>query len=108
MSVEMTREGEIATITISRPRAMNALDAETLRALRDAVGELAVDPPRVVLLSSAGDRVFVAGADIAAMSTMSPEEAREFALLGHGTFDALERLPSIVLAVVQGDALGGG
>ena len=108
MSVEMTREGEIATITISRPRAMNALDADTLRALRDAVGGLAADPPRVVLLSSAGDRVFVAGADIAAMSSMSPEEAREFALLGHATFDALERLPSIVLAVVQGAALGGG
>ena len=108
MSVEMTREGEIATITIDRPRAMNALDADTLLGLQDAVRGLGDAPPRVVVLASAGDRVFVAGADIAAMSTMTPEEAREFALLGHATFDAIERLPSIVVAVVQGAALGGG
>ena len=108
MSVEMTRQGEVATVTISRPRALNALDADTLRSLRECMQNLAMDPPRVVVLDSAGDRVFVAGADIASMSTMTPEEAREFTLLGHAAFDAIERLPSIVLAVVQGAALGGG
>ncbi len=108
MSVEITRQGEIVTVTISRPRALNALDAETLRSLRDAMQGLSSDPPRVVVVESAGDRVFVAGADIAAMSTMTSEEAREFTLLGHAAFDAIERLPSVVLAVVQGAALGGG
>lgn len=107
-SVTLERDGAIATLTIQRADKMNALDRDTLLELRAAVGELAREPARVVLLATAGERVFVAGADIAAMSQMSVEEARVFSQLGHETFDALEALPSLVVAVVQGAALGGG
>lgn len=106
--VTLTREAGIARLTIERADKLNALDRDTLLALRARVGELARAPERVVLVASAGERVFVSGADIAAMAEMSVEEARRFAELGHETFDALEALPSLVLAVVQGAALGGG
>lgn len=106
--VSLVRDGVIAELTIQRADKLNALDRETLLELRAAIGELAREPARVVLLASAGERVFVSGADIAAMSQMSVEEARAFSQLGHETFDALEALPSLVLAVVQGAALGGG
>lgn len=106
--VSLVRDGAIAELTIQRADKLNALDRETLLELRAAIGELAREPARVVVLASAGERVFVSGADIAAMSQMSVEEARAFSQLGHETFDALEALPSLVLAVVQGAALGGG
>jgi enoyl-CoA hydratase len=107
-AVRLTREESIATLLIDRADKLNSLDLTTLRELRARVGELAADPPRVVLVTSAGQRAFVAGADIEAMAGMSAEEARRFSMLGHETFDALEGLPCLVLAVVQGAALGGG
>ena len=107
-NVALTRDGEVATLRIDRPRAMNALNEATLVELREHLRELAKAPARVVRVTSAGDRVFVAGADIAAMSEMGPEEARSFSHLGHEVFEALESLPSLQLAVVQGAALGGG
>src|SRR6185369_11260658 len=97
--VHLERRGDVATLCIDRPRALNALDRDTLLSLRARVEELAREPARVVL---------VAGADIAAMSEMSAEEARSFSALGHETFDALEALPALTVAVVQGAALGGG
>src|SRR5215831_921870 len=107
-AVRLTREESIATLLIDRADKLNSLDVPTLRELRQRVGELAVDPPRVVLVASAGQRAFVAGADIEAMAGMSAQEARRFSMLGHETFDALESLPCLVLSVVQGVALGGG
>ena len=107
-TVSLDRHGDIATICIDRPQAMNALDRETLLALRGHIDSLAREPARVVRVTSAGERVFVAGADIASMSEMTVEEARTFSRLGHETFDALEALPSLQVAVVQGAALGGG
>jgi len=104
----LERNGQIATLRIMRPRALNALDEETLLELRAHAHSLRREPPRVVLIASAGDRVFVAGADIGAMARMGPEEARAFSHLGHETFDAIEALPSLQVAVVQGAALGGG
>lgn len=106
--VSLERSNDIATLRIERPRAMNALDEETLLELRAHAAALTREPARVVLVTSAGDRVFVAGADIAAMSKMGTEEARAFSQLGHETFEAIEALPSLVVAVVQGAALGGG
>ena len=106
--VSLKRDGAIAELTIERADKLNALDRDTLLELRAAIGELQRDPARIVVLASAGDRVFVSGADIAAMSKRSVEDARAFSQLGHETFDALEALPSVVLAVVQGAALGGG
>ena len=107
-NVVLHREGAVASLRIDRADKMNALDRATLEELRGAVEELARMPSPVVTISSAGDRVFVAGADIEAMSKMGLEEARRFSELGHATFDALEALPSVVVAVVQGPALGGG
>jgi enoyl-CoA hydratase len=107
-AVTCTRDGDVAELTIERADKLNALDRQTLVELRAAVGELARAPARVVLVASAGERVFVSGADIAAMSQMTVEEARSFSQLGHEAFDALEALPSLVVAVVQGAALGGG
>jgi len=107
-SVKYKRDGYVAELTIERAEHLNALDRATLLELRSAVADLARAPARVVLVASAGERVFVAGADIAAMAQMSVEEARSFSQLGHETFDALEALPSLVVAVVQGAALGGG
>ena len=74
-SVSLKRDGAIAELTIERADKLNALDRDTLLELRAAIGELQRDPAHVVLLASAGDRVFVSGADIAAMSAMSVEEA---------------------------------
>src|SRR5258708_6186204 len=107
-AVSLKRAGDVAELTIERADKLNALDRGTLLELRAAIGELTRDPVRVVLVASAGERIFVSGADIAAMSTMTVEEARAFSQLGHETFDALEALPSLVIAVAQGAALGGG
>lgn len=107
-SVCLTREDTIATLSIERPDKLNSLDAATLAELQAHIAELAREPARVVLVTSAGERVFVSGADVEAMSRMGVEEARAFSALGHATFDALEALPSVTIAVVQGAALGGG
>ncbi|MFM7736020.1 MAG: enoyl-CoA hydratase/isomerase family protein [Alphaproteobacteria bacterium] len=107
-NVVLHREGAVARLHLDRAAKMNSLDRATLEELRAAIAELVRMPAPVVLVSSAGDRVFVAGADIEAMSKMGLEEARRFSELGHETFDALEALPSVVIAVVQGAALGGG
>lgn len=102
-------EGAIATLTINRPESLNSLNAATLQALGAAVRGLAAQQGiRCVILTGAGDKAFVAGADIAAMSTMSQAEALEFSLLGQQVFSSLEELACPVIAAVNGFALGGG
>jgi enoyl-CoA hydratase len=100
----------LATLTINRPKQLNALDALTLTEIGTAL-ELARargGDVRAVILTGAGEKAFVAGADIAAMSKLGPAEAREFAALGHRTLNALEALPVVTIAAVNGFALGGG
>lgn len=106
--IVLERDGSVASLFIDRAEKRNALDAATLLELREHVADLARRPPAVVAIRTAGDAVFVAGADIGAMSRMGVEEARRFSELGHETFDAIEQLPSVTVAVVQGAALGGG
>ncbi len=102
-------EAGIATLTINRPQALNALTRELLEELGTAFSRLQDDPAvRVILLTGSGDKAFVAGADIAAMAGFSPLEARELALLGQRTLAAIEACPLPVIAVVNGFALGGG
>ena len=88
---------------------MNALDLETLQALHDRLQELAHDPEaRVVIVTGAGDRAFVAGADIKHMSSLSVLEAREWGGLGHACALLLETMRKPTIAAINGFALGGG
>src|ERR671936_1150162 len=96
----------ISTITVNRPKALNALNSQTLRELTQAVRECA--DSRVIILTGAGDRAFVAGADIAEMVPMGPWKAREFSELGHVLTALIEDIPSATIAAVNGYALGGG
>jgi enoyl-CoA hydratase len=102
-------KGSIATITINRPKALNALNRAVLeeitRVLRDVRHDASV---RVLIVTGAGDRAFVAGADIAAMADMATVEGLEFTRLGHRVMHTFEELPIPVIAAVNGFALGGG
>lgn len=100
----------ILTITVDRPDALNALSAAVLGELEAVLASIAATPTdrRGVILTGAGDKAFIAGADIRAMSTMTPDEAASFGRLGQGVTTALESLPVPVVACVNGFALGGG
>ena len=101
--------GQIRWLTVDRPPALNALDPATMDALGRAVEACGSAPDlRAVILTGAGERAFVAGADVAALSAMSPAQAAAFSRRGHEVFGALERLSVPVIAAVNGHALGGG
>jgi len=107
--VLVSHDGPISTVTINREKSLNALNRPTLEALRDALSELSARGElRCAILTGAGDRAFVAGADISEMVHMGAEEGRAFADLGDGTFAAVEALRVPVIAAVNGFALGGG
>ena len=107
VKVEELDEG-IVKVTIDRPDALNALNAEVLSALLDAVTPLRAQPDARVVVFTGEGRAFVAGADIRAMSEMSEAEAAEFSKLGHDAFNAIASLPMPTIAAVNGFALGGG
>jgi enoyl-CoA hydratase len=102
-------KASIATLTVNRPAALNALNREVLeeiaRVIRDVRHDASV---RVLIVTGAGDRAFVAGADIAAMSKMSAAEGLDFSRLGHRVMESFEDLAIPVIAAVNGFALGGG
>ena len=99
----------VRTLTIDRPERLNALDRQTLEALDAAFAAAAGDEAvRVVVLTGAGPKAFVAGADIAEMNQLDAIAAREFSLLGQRLMRRIERMPKPVLAAVNGFALGGG
>lgn len=103
------RTGATAIVTVNRPSARNALNVEIVTELRELVDALAVDADvRVVILTGAGDRAFVAGADIAELATLTPASAQAFAQRGQALCDALERMGKPVIAAINGYALGGG
>lgn len=102
-------EDGIAVITFNRPKALNAMNTETMRELMDVVVRCKNDDSiKVLVLTGAGERAFVAGADIAEMKDMRPKEALAFMELGHETLRMLEVLPKPSIAAVNGFALGGG
>ncbi|WP_374502868.1 enoyl-CoA hydratase/isomerase family protein [Pseudoxanthomonas sp.] len=99
----------IRRITVNRPDKLNALNAATLDALQAAVDAAAKDDAvRVVVLTGAGPKAFVAGADIAEMADLRPTEGRDFSLRGQRLMRSIETLPKPVVAMVNGFALGGG
>jgi enoyl-CoA hydratase len=101
--------GAVRRITLNRPDKLNALNRETLGELHRAFDDAATDDAvRVVVLTGAGPKAFVAGADIAEMNGLSVVQAREFSLHGQRLMSRIERLGKPVLAMVNGFALGGG
>lgn len=102
-------EPGIYLLTVNRPKALNALNAATLDEIAAAVREIASDAAaRVLLVTGAGDKAFVAGADISEMQDATIEQARAFSEQGMQVMHALESLPVPVIALVNGYALGGG
>jgi enoyl-CoA hydratase len=107
--IEVSSEDGVRTVTIDRQEALNALNVETLTELRDRLRDLAADTGvRAVVLTGAGDKAFVAGADIKYMSRLGPDEARAWGALGHEATDLLESMPKPTIAAINGFALGGG
>lgn len=105
----MDVEGEIAVVSINRPKALNALNTETVQEINECFKEIQNRKDiKVVILTGAGEKSFVAGADIAQMSNMTPKEAREMSLNAYEAFSRIENCPQVVIAAVNGFALGGG
>jgi enoyl-CoA hydratase/carnithine racemase len=103
------RDGAVAIVTINRPKVLNALNTQTLDELRRVILDLKQDDgTRVVILTGAGDKAFVAGADINELAVQTPTSGREHALAGQHVFDAIENLGKPVIAAINGYALGGG
>jgi enoyl-CoA hydratase len=106
-NIIVRNDGAVSEITINRPEALNALSIAVLTELRESFDNL---PPetRVVILTGSGEKSFVAGADIREMRDLSAAGARKLARLGHVTFSEIERCRRVVIAAVNGYALGGG
>ena len=108
-NITVGREGAVALVTINRPKVLNALNAQTLDELRKAALQLKHDASvRVVVLTGAGEKSFVAGADINELATQSPAAGREHALRGQHVLDLIEQMGKPVIAAINGYALGGG
>jgi len=102
-------EDGVATITFNRPKALNAMNSETMGELLEAVNICKKDDSiKSIILTGSGDKAFVAGADISQMQNLRPQEALAFMELGHETLRALETLPKPSIAAINGFALGGG
>ncbi|RZA12311.1 MAG: crotonase, partial [Proteobacteria bacterium] len=101
----VSRDGNVATVTINRPNVLNALNQTVLRELTHFVQDAeATKDLRALIITGAGDRSFVAGADIASMQTLTPVQALKFARLGQDLTTALEEQPYMVIARVNGFA----
>lgn len=101
-------QGAVAVVTIDRPKALNALNPDVLANLKAAFEGIDQNAVRCVVITGAGEKSFVAGADIGAMSTMTKAEGEAFGKLGNDIFRMIETFPIPVIAAINGFALGGG
>ena len=101
-------EGAVATITIDRQKALNALNSQVLDELSETLDAVDLNVVRAIILTGAGEKSFVAGADIGEMSTLTKAEGEAFGKKGNDVFRRLETFPVPVIAAVNGFALGGG
>ena len=101
-------DGAVGIITINRPKALNALNEEVLNELEQTFDAVDLSVIRCLILTGAGEKSFVAGADIGAMSTMTKAEGAAFGKKGNDIFLKIEKFPIPVIAAINGFALGGG
>ena len=106
--VRSQQEGPVLTLTLDRPEALNALNAQVLDDLSAELDRVDLHSVRCLIFTGAGEKAFAAGADIAAMADMGPEEAAAFSRRGNAVFRRIESFPLPTIAAVNGYALGGG
>ena len=106
--ITFEQKDQIGIITINRPKALNALNSQVLDELNETLDSVDLNTVRALILTGAGEKSFVAGADIAEMSTLTKAEGEAFGKKGNDVFRKLETLPIPVIAAVNGFALGGG
>ena len=106
--VKVQHHDDVAILTIDRQEKLNALDPQVVEEIGQALLDLEAEGPRAIVVTGAGERAFIAGADIRAMSVMSPLEAKRFSEIGHAAMALLDRSPIPTIAAVNGFALGGG
>ena len=106
--IKYEEEGKTAILTINRPKALNALNSQVLDELDKTLESIDVNKIRVLIITGAGEKSFVAGADIAEMSTLTKKQGMEFSKKGNDVFRKIETFPIPVIAAINGFALGGG
>ena len=106
--IKYEEETEIAILTINRPKALNALNSQVLEELDKVLESIDTEKIRVLIITGAGQKSFVAGADIAEMSTLTKAQGAEFSKKGNDVFRKIETFPIPVIAAINGFALGGG
>ncbi|MEN6324965.1 MAG: enoyl-CoA hydratase-related protein [Syntrophomonas sp.] len=108
-NILLNKEDGIGFITINRPKQLNALDRPTVEELSQAIDLVTADDEiKVIILTGAGDKAFVAGGDITFLKSLTPIKAREFAAFGHAVLRKIESIPKPVIAAINGFCLGGG
>lgn len=108
MTVELTQQGDLAVLTLNRPKALNALSFAILKEIGEALDRVADMDVRALLITGAGDKAFCAGADIKELRNRSLVDQKRGAELGQAVFAKLDRLPVASIALVNGYAFGGG
>jgi len=108
-NIILKEENGIAEVTINRPKALNALNSETIKELGTLISEISArDDIKVVIITGAGEKSFVAGADITEMKDLTAIQAKELSRKAQKVFSEIENMPQVVIAAVNGYALGGG